>query len=104
MSVLIPRPETPSDRATALSTIPFPVNTKITTQNSQPYKSFMPDGMVSLFQGQSLLEDAADVELEVGRMIFIRCLSTKHIAAIEKLLIASAYPRITFGRPQFARV
>ncbi len=40
--------------------------TKITTQNWQQYRAFMPDGMQELFEGKYFWKMPADVEIEVG--------------------------------------
>ncbi len=48
---------------------PIPPGTKITMQNWQQYKQFMPDGMVALFQGKYFWKMPADVEMDVGPTI-----------------------------------
>jgi hypothetical protein len=40
--------------------------TRITMQNWQQFRQFMPDGMVALFQGSSWWKMAPDVAIEVG--------------------------------------
>ena len=40
--------------------------TRITMQNWQTFKQFMPDGMVALFQGTYFWKMPADVSMEVG--------------------------------------
>ena len=40
------------------TTSTIPPGTVITAQNWQQYRQFMPDGMVVLFQGNALMEDA----------------------------------------------
>jgi hypothetical protein len=44
----------------------IPVGTKITMQNWQQYKQFMPDGMVALFGGNYFWKMSPDVEMDVG--------------------------------------
>src|SRR5260370_5640548 len=40
--------------------------TRITMENWQNYKQFMPDGMIALFQGRYYWKMPPDVEMEVG--------------------------------------
>jgi hypothetical protein len=40
--------------------------TRITMQNWQNFKQFMPDGMVALFEGRYFWKMPADVSMEVG--------------------------------------
>ncbi|MGD0290203.1 MAG: DUF1329 domain-containing protein [Candidatus Binataceae bacterium] len=61
----------------------IPADTAITTQNWQTYKSFMPDGMVALFEGQYYWKMPGDVKLEIGPTI-IHPLPTNYVAATEK--------------------
>jgi len=42
----------------------IPPGTKITRQNWQQYKQFMPDGMVALFEGNYFWKMPADLEME----------------------------------------
>src|SRR5271155_4447101 len=51
---------------TAEQGAPPPSGTKITAENWQQYKAFMPFGMVKLFQGQYQWKMPADVEIDVG--------------------------------------
>jgi hypothetical protein len=44
----------------------IPPGTKITMQNWQQYKAFMPDGMIALFEGQYAWKMPADVEIDIG--------------------------------------
>ena len=44
----------------------IPPGTKITMQNWQQYKAFMPDGMIALFSGQYAWKMPDDVEMDVG--------------------------------------
>jgi hypothetical protein len=44
----------------------IPPATKITMQNWQQYKAFMPDGMIALFSGQYAWKMPPDVEMDVG--------------------------------------
>jgi hypothetical protein len=44
----------------------IPPGTRITMQNWQNFKQFMPDGMVELFQGTYFWKMPADVSMEVG--------------------------------------
>ena len=44
----------------------IPPGTKITIKNWQQYKSFMPDGMVALFNGNLAWKMPPDVEMDVG--------------------------------------
>ncbi len=43
----------------------IPPGTKITMENWQQYKQFMPDGMIALFSGQYFWKMPADVEIDV---------------------------------------
>jgi len=47
----------------------IPPGTKITTQNWQQYKQFMPVGMIALFEGKYFWKMPGDVEMEVGPTI-----------------------------------
>ena len=44
----------------------LPVGTKITMQNWEKYKAFMPFGMTVLFEGKYYWKMPADVEIDVG--------------------------------------
>src|SRR5271163_2450562 len=44
----------------------IPPGTKITMKNWQQYKAFMPDGMVTLFDGSVAWKMPPDVEIDVG--------------------------------------
>jgi Protein of unknown function (DUF1329) len=44
----------------------IPVGTKITMQNWQQYKQFMPDGMIELFEGKYFWKMPPDVEIDIG--------------------------------------
>jgi len=44
----------------------IPIGTKITMQNWQQYKQFMPVGMIKLFEGEYGWKMPADVEMPVG--------------------------------------
>jgi hypothetical protein len=44
----------------------IPPGTKITMQNWQEYRQFMPDGMIDLFDGKYFWKMPADVEMDVG--------------------------------------
>ncbi len=44
----------------------IPPGTKITMQNWNQYRNFMPDGMIDLFEGKYFWKIPADVEMEVG--------------------------------------
>jgi Protein of unknown function (DUF1329) len=61
----------------------IPVGTTITNQNWETYKAFMPEGMVSLFQGQYFWKMPADVQMEVGPSI-VRPLPKNYMEATEK--------------------
>jgi hypothetical protein len=52
------------DKDSALGAIP--AGTRITMQNWQRYKQFMPDGMVALFDGKYFWKMPADLAMEVG--------------------------------------
>jgi hypothetical protein len=47
----------------------IPPGTKITMQNWQPYKQFMPVGMIALFEGRYYWRMPSDVEIDVGPTI-----------------------------------
>lgn len=61
----------------------IPINTRITAQNWQTYQSFMPDGMVALFQGKYYWKMPTDTQIEVGPTI-IHPLPANYVAATEK--------------------
>jgi len=44
----------------------LPVGTKITMQNWQQYKAFMPFGMTVLFEGKYFWKMPSDVEIDIG--------------------------------------
>jgi len=44
----------------------IPIGTKITMGNWQQYKSFMPDGLITLFEGTSFWKMPPDVEVDIG--------------------------------------
>ena len=44
----------------------IPIDTKITIQNWQQYRRFMPDGMIALFEGKYFWKIPADVEMSIG--------------------------------------
>jgi hypothetical protein len=50
---------------------PPPPGTKITMQNWQQYKDFMPDGLVQLFQGNLFWKLPQDVEIDIGPTVNI---------------------------------
>jgi hypothetical protein len=51
----------------------IPVGTKITMQNWQQYKQYMPDGMAVLFDGRYFWKMPAGVEMDVGPSAATRC-------------------------------
>jgi len=55
----------------------------ITMQNWQDYRSFMPDGMVSLFEGGSFWKMPPDIQIPLGPTI-IHPLPASYLAATEK--------------------
>jgi len=61
----------------------IPPGTKITMQNWQQYKEFMPDGMVALFQGTYFWKMPPDVEIDVVPTI-IHPLPKGYLDATEK--------------------
>src|SRR6266849_8947887 len=61
----------------------IPVGTKITMQNWQQYKQFMPDGMVALFEGKYFWQMPADLEMDIGPTVN-RPLPTGYATATEK--------------------
>src|SRR5579863_7493137 len=56
----------PQAASAAASADTIPPGTQITMQNWQNYQQFMPDGMVSLFQGKYYWKMPADVAMKVG--------------------------------------
>jgi hypothetical protein len=44
----------------------IPIDTKITMQNWQQYRQFMPDGMIALFEGKYFWKMPSDVEMNIG--------------------------------------
>jgi Protein of unknown function (DUF1329) len=61
----------------------IPVGTKITAQNWQQYKQFMPDGLAQMFAGQFIWKLPADAAIEVGPTVNIPEPPT-YVAATEK--------------------
>jgi Protein of unknown function (DUF1329) len=61
----------------------IPAGTKITMQNWQDYKRFMPDGIAALFQGSYYWKMPQDVEMDVGPTI-IRPLPKGYLEATGK--------------------
>ncbi len=61
----------------------IPAGTRITVNNWQKYKQFMPDGMVALFQRRYYWKMPSDVEMEVGPTV-IHPLPKTYLAATEK--------------------
>jgi uncharacterized protein DUF1329 len=61
----------------------IPPGTKITLQNWQQYRQFMPDGMIDLFAGKYIWKMPADVEMDVGPTV-IHPLPAGYLAATEK--------------------
>ena len=61
----------------------IPVGTKITMQNWQQYKQFMPDGMIPLFEGKYFWKMPADLEMDIGRTVN-RQLPSGYVTATEK--------------------
>jgi len=72
-----------STSATPSSEDQIPIGTKITSQNWQTYKSFMPEGMIALFEGRYAWKMPADVQMEVGPAI-VRPLPKNYMEATEK--------------------
>jgi hypothetical protein len=61
----------------------IPPGTKITMQNWQQYKQFMPDGMVALFEGKYFWKMPADLEMDIGPIVNRR-LPSGYVTATEK--------------------
>jgi hypothetical protein len=61
----------------------IPPGTKITMQNWQQYKQFMPDGMVALFGGKYFWKMPDDLEMDVGPTVN-RQLPSGYVTATEK--------------------
>src|SRR6266849_10244786 len=61
----------------------IPIGTKITMQNWQQYKQFMPDGMIPLFDGKYFWKMPADLEMDVGPTV-TRPLPSGYATATEK--------------------
>lgn len=62
---------------------PLPVGTTITMQNWRQFQKFMPDGMITLFEGQYFWKMPDDVAMEVGPTV-INPLPKTYLAATEK--------------------
>ena len=65
------------------SATPIAPGTRITMQNWQQYRQFMPDGMVDLFAGKYFWKMPADVEMDVGPTV-IHPLPKGYLEATEK--------------------
>jgi hypothetical protein len=61
----------------------IPPGTKITTQNWQQYKQFMPVGMAALFEGKYFWKMPSEAEIDIGPTI-IRALPKAFVEATEK--------------------
>ncbi len=61
----------------------IPVGTRITVQNWQKYKQFMPDGMIAFFQGGYSWKMPADVEMDIGPTV-IHPLPKRYVDATAK--------------------
>src|SRR5260370_15257324 len=61
----------------------IPAGTRITMENWQNYKEFMPDGMIALFKGRYYWKMPPDVEMEVGPTV-IHPLPKTYLDATEK--------------------
>src|ERR1700739_436800 len=70
----------------------IPIDTKITMQNWQQYRQFMPDGMIALFEGKYFWKMPADAEMNIGATRAFAP-TPGYIAATEK-----------YGRPPRAAV
>jgi uncharacterized protein DUF1329 len=79
LTAITPAPA--QDKDSAQSTIP--PGTKITMQNWQQYKQFMPDGMIPLFEGKYFWKMPADLEMDIGPTVN-RQLPTGYVTATEK--------------------
>jgi hypothetical protein len=64
--ILYPLLGSASAQQTDNSQADIPPGTKITMQNWQQYKQFMPDGMVALFEGKYFWKIPADLEMDIG--------------------------------------
>src|SRR5690349_12450329 len=73
----------PFMKATANQGSPPAPGTKITMQNWQQYKNFMPFGMTKFFEGQYFWKMPADIELEIGPTVGNN-VPQSYIAATEK--------------------
>jgi hypothetical protein len=74
-SLVLAQPSTSQDT--------IPPGTKITMQNWQQYKQFMPDGLATLFAGQFYWKLPANVEIDIGPTVNIPEPPT-YVAATEK--------------------
>jgi hypothetical protein len=66
-----PVSETSASGTTAIDQGGISAGTTITSQNWQTYRAFMPEGMISLFEGQYFWKMPADVQMEVGPTIVL---------------------------------
>src|ERR1700730_18864999 len=69
--------------ARAEQSAPPPPGTKITMQNWQQYKDFMPDGLAHLFQGDLFWKLPPDAEIDIGPTVNIP-LPPGYVEATEK--------------------
>ena len=81
--ILCPLWSSASAQETAGEQAAIPVGTKITMQNWQQYKQFMPDGMVWLFEGKYFWKMPSGVGMEMGPTI-IHPLPKNYIEATER--------------------
>ena len=74
---------TATGQATATAASAIPLGTVITTANWRQYQQFMPDGMVTLFEGRSSWKMPDDLAMTVGPTV-IHPLPAGYLAATEK--------------------
>lgn len=79
----VPASKTSASATTSIVQDGIPAGTTITNQNWQTYKAFMPEGMISLFQGQYYWKMPTDVQMEVGPAI-VRPLPKNYVEATQK--------------------
>ncbi|HLW71479.1 MAG TPA: DUF1329 domain-containing protein [Candidatus Binataceae bacterium] len=75
----------------------IPLGTTITTANWRQYRQFMPDGMVTLFEGQSSWKMPDDIAMTIGPTM-IHPLPAGYLAATEKYGPATKLVELPDGR------
>jgi len=75
--------QAPRPSEAAVAELSDPVGARVTIQNWQKYREYMPDGMAALFEGKYFWKMPADAEMEVGPTV-VHPLPKNYLDATEK--------------------